>query len=218
MQHGNIAPVDLAQAAIGPGMALFSRYSRVLEADGQPMRVRAALGLINQVLDEVLAEQESEFDSATRWAVAWFEQFGMKEGAYGIAETLSKAKNTAVDGLVNDGFLAAKRGKVRLLLREELASDWDPFTDKRLTVWEIVQQLVRALEQDGEQGAATILRKVGSFGEVARDLAYRLYTTCERKKWAQEALGYNALVVAWPEIKRLAAQGDLPQQQEGLFT
>ncbi len=120
LQHGNIAPVDLAQAAIGPGMAVFSRYRQVLEADGQPMRVRTALQLINAALDEVLAEQEAEFDAATRWAVAWFEQYGMNEGPFGVAETLSKAKNTSVEGMVEAGIVAAGGGKVRLRRRGEL--------------------------------------------------------------------------------------------------
>jgi len=204
LQRGNIAPVDLAQAAIGPGMAVFSRYSKVIEADGSPMRVRTALALINQTLDEVLAEQEGEFDADTRWALAWFEQFGMTEGPYGVAETLSKAKNTAVQGMVEAGILSAKAGKVRLLKRDELSDDWDPATDRRLTIWEVSQYLIRALQQHGESGAAELVRKIGSLGEVARDLAYRLYSICERKKWAQEALPYNSLVVAWPEITRLA--------------
>jgi putative DNA methylase len=216
LQHGNMAPVDLAQAAIGPGMAIFSRYARVLEADGTPMRVRTALALINQVLDEVLAEQEGEFDADTRWAVAWFEQSGFDEGLFGTAETLSKAKNTAVDGMVESGILVAKAGKVRLLPREELADDWDPGTDRRIAVWEVTQHLIRALEHQGETAAAALVQKVGGLGEVARDLAYRLYGICERKKWAQEALAYNSLVIAWPEIVRLAGQGS-PQVQEDLF-
>src|SRR5579859_6439864 len=130
LQRGLIAPVDLAQAAIGPGMAVFSRYSKVLESDGTPMRVRTALQLINQALDEVLAEQEGEYDADTRWAVAWFEQYGMDEGPYGVAETLSKAKNSAVGALVEAGILQAQGGKVRLLNRNELSSDWNPATVK----------------------------------------------------------------------------------------
>jgi putative DNA methylase len=120
LQRGSIAPVDLAQAAIGPGMAVFTRYAKVMETDGSAMSVRTALGLINQALDEVLAEQEGEFDADTRWALAWFEQFGMEEGAFGVAETLSKAKNTAINGLVDAGVVKARAGKVRLLRREEL--------------------------------------------------------------------------------------------------
>jgi len=133
LQQGNIAPVDLAQASIGPGMAVFSRHARVMEASGKPMTVRTALALINQTLDEVLAEQEAEFDADTRWALAWFEQHGMEEGPFGDAETLSKAKNTAVNGLVEAGIVSARGGTVRLLGREELPADWDPAKDKRLT-------------------------------------------------------------------------------------
>ena len=205
LQRCHIAPVDLAQAAIGPGMAVFSRYSKVIEADGSPMTIRTALSLINQTLDEVLAEQEGEFDSETRWAVAWFEQFGMNEGPYGVAEILSKAKDTAVSGLVAAGMLSAKAGKVRLLSRDELQDIWEPSSDKRVTVWKIVQYLVRSLDKGGEADAAALLQKVGgALGEIAHDLAYRLYTISERKKSAQEALAYNSLVVSWPEITRLA--------------
>ena len=206
LQQGNIAPVDLAQAAIGPGMAVFSRYSKVVESDGSPMRVRTVLQLINQELDTVLAEQEGEFDGDTRWAIAWFDQYGVSEGAYGIAETLSKAKNTSVEGMVEAGIVVARSGKVRLLNRDELPGDWHPGRDRRVTVWEVAQHLVHALDKRGEGGAAALLAQLGGEGEIARDLAYRLYTTCERKGWAQEALAYNSLVVAWPEIRRLALE------------
>src|SRR5205085_4845345 len=134
LQHGNIAPVDLAQASIGPGMAVFTRYAKVMETDGSAMTVRTALGLINQALDEVLAEQEGEFDGDTRWALAWFEQYGMDEGPFGVAETLSKAKNTAVNGLVEAGVIKARGGKVRLVKRQELPDDWEPTQPGRLTV------------------------------------------------------------------------------------
>ncbi len=204
LQHGSIAPVDLAQSAIGPGMAVFTRYSKVMENDGSPMTIRTALGLINQTLDEVLSEQEGEFDTDTRWALAWFKQFGMDEGPFGVAETLSKAKNTAVSGLVEAGVVKARGGKVHLVKREELPEDWEPRKDKRLTIWEVTQYLIRTLDQKGESGAAALLHKVGGLGETARDLAYRLYTICERKKWADEALAYNGLVIAWPELTKLA--------------
>ncbi len=219
LQHGNIAPVDLAQATIGPGMAIFSRYTKVLEANGATMHVRTALQLINQALDEVLSEQEGEFDSDTRWAVAWFEQYGAQEGSFGIAETLSKAKNSSISGLVEAGLIVARGGKVRLLRRDELPTDWDPSTDKRLTVWETAQHLIRALERDGETGAAALLAKMGERGEVARDLAYRLYTLCERKGWADEALAYNSLVIAWQGIGQMASRQavETPRQQE-MFT
>lgn len=213
LQQGNVAPVDLAQAAIGPGMAVFSRFSRVVEADGSVMAVRTALSLINQVLDEALSEQEADFDGDTRWAVAWFEQHGMNPGPFGVAETLSKAKNTAINGLVAAGILESKRGKVRLLDRTELPDTWDPAVDARLTVWEVAQHLIDALESGGEDEAAALLRKVGGLGETARELAYRLYVICERRKWAKEALAYNALVVSWPEISRLASTKRAPAEQ-----
>jgi putative DNA methylase len=206
LQRGNIAPVDLAQAAIGPGMAIYSRYRRVLEADGSAMHVRTALALINQALDAYLAEQEGEYDADTRWALAWFEQFGFEEGPFGDAETLSKAKNTSVGGMVEAGILAARGGKARLLRREELPADWDPGTDRRLTVWEVTQQLIRTMQERGEPAAASLLAQVGGLGDTARDLAYRLYTICERKGWAVEALPYNGLVVAWSEVGRLAVE------------
>ena len=206
LQQGSIAPVDLAQAAIGPGMAIFSRYGKVIESDGSTMPVRTALSLINQALDEILAEQEADFDPDTRFAIAWFEARGTAEGPYGEADVLARAKNTAVGGLEEAGILVARAGKVRLLRRDELAEGWDPARDRRLTVWEITQHLIRHLETGGESSAAELLRAVGGLGDVARELAYRVYTICERKGWAQEALGYNALVVAWPEIARLAAE------------
>ena len=217
LQSGNIAPVDLAQAAIGPGMAVFSRYVKVIESDGEKMSVRTALALINGVLDEVLAEQEGEFDADTRWAVAWFEQYGMDEGDFGVAETLSKAKNTSVEGLVEAGLLASRGGKVQLLRREQLPDDWDPATDTRLAEWEATQYLIRALDRQGEIGAADLLRKLGGdYGEKARDLAYRLYSIAERKKWANEALAYNSLVIAWPEISKLARKA--PASSDGTQT
>jgi len=218
LQQGSIAPVDLAQATIGPGMAVFSSYAKVLEPDGSAMTVRTALGLINQALDEVLHEQESEYDQDTRWAVAWFEEMGTSLGEYGRAETLSKAKDTSIDGLARAGILEAKAGKVRLLSRDELPEDWDPTEDKRLTVWEVTQYLIRALDTQGEEAAAELLRQVGlSYGEIARDLAYRLYVICERKKWAQEALAYNSLVVAWPEVTRLASRAPEQAGQQSML-
>ena len=207
LQRGNIAPVDLAQAAIGPGMAVYTRYAEVLDADGKPLSVRAALTLINQTLDEALTEQEGDFDADSRWALTWFEQSGFAEGDYGIAEQLSKSKNTSVAGMVEAGILSSGRGKVRLLKPSELPSDWDPTTDPRLTAWEIVHQLIRSLEAGGEGAAATLVAKLGTKAEVARELCYRLYTLSERKKRAAEALAYNGLVQSWPEITRLAREG-----------
>jgi putative DNA methylase len=200
LQKGNIAPVDLAQAAIGPGMAVFSRYGRVLESDGSAMRVRAALGLINQSLDEVLSEQEGEFDPDTRWALAWFEQHAFDDGLYGEAEVLATAKALSISGLAETGILHSRAGKVRLLRRDELPENWNPSAEHRLTVWAVTQHLIRSLDKNGETATATVASKVGGLAEIARDLAYRLYILCERKGWAEEAGYYNSLVVSWSAI------------------
>jgi putative DNA methylase len=220
LQRTNIAPVDLAQAAIGPGMAVYTRYAKVLDADGKPLPVREALTLINQTLDEALAEQEGDFDADSRWAIAWFEQSGFAEGEYGTAEMLSKAKNTSVEGMKTADILdrKSKGGKVRLLKPSELPANWDPTTDPRLTAWEVVHRLIRALDTGGEGAAAALVAKIPSKAETARELAYRLYTVCERKKRASEALSYNGLVQSWPEISRLAREGGTPRtSQAGLF-
>ena len=213
LQHGNIAPVDLAQAAIGPGMAVYSRYATVLEADGKPLSVREALAVINQTLDEVLTEQEGDFDADSRWALAWFEQLGFTDGEYGVGETLSKAKNTSISGMVDTKIVVSKAGKVRLVKPDELSPGWDPTGHRRLTAWEIVHQLIRALEGGGESAAARLVAQLGTRAEIARELAYRLYTVCERKKRAAEALSYNGLVQSWPEITRLARE-ERPVQVE----
>ena len=213
LQRGNIAPVDLAQAAIGPGMAVYTRYAKVLDASGKRVSVGEALALINQTLDEILAEQEGDFDADSRWALAWFEQHGFDAGDYGIAETLSKAKNTSVEGMVQAGILRSQSGNVRLLRPRELPSGWDPVDDDRLTAWEAVHHLIRVLDQGGEgAAAANLVRRLGGLSEVARDLCYRLYTVCERKKRAAEALAYNGLVQSWPEISRLARMDAQPGQ------
>ena len=219
LQRGNIAPVDLAQAAIGPGMEVYTRYARVLDAEGKSLSVRDALALINRTLDEALAEQEGDFDADTRWALAWFEQSGFAEGEFGVADVLARAKNTSVAGMAEAGILTSGRGKVRLLKPAELPVDWDPAADKRLTTWETVHHLIRVLEAGGEGAAAELVAKLGTKAETARELCYRLYTLCERKKRAAEALSYNALVQSFPEITRLAHQDEarLRAEQGNLF-
>jgi len=178
-----------------------------MESDGSAMTVRAALAEINKSLDEVLAEQEGEFDADTRWALAWFDQYGFGEGPYGTAETLSTAKNTSVDEMKEAGILLARAGKVRLLRAEELAADWDPATDERLTMWEVTHYLIRELDAGGSQSAGQLLAKLTPLqADAARDLAYRLYSLCERRKWAKEALAYNALVTTWGELGRRASE------------
>jgi putative DNA methylase len=201
LQLGNIAPVDLQQAAIGPGMGIFSRYKKVIESDGTPMRVRTALGLINQALDEALSEQESDYDAETRWALTWFEQNQFNEGSFGEANVLASAKALSVDGLEHAGILQARGGRVRLLKREELPIDWNPEMDRHLTVWKVTQQLIFRLATRGQGATQNLAGSIGGMAETARELAYRLYTLCERKGWAEEASYYNALVIAWPAIR-----------------
>ena len=217
MQQGNIAPVDLAQAAIGPGMAIFTRYGRVLDASGKAVSVREALALINETLDEVLAEQEGDFDADTRWALAWFEQSGFSEGKYGVAETLSTAKNTSVAGMVEAGILTSGGGNVRLLTPAELPQDWDPKQDSRRTVWETTHHLVRVHSQGGDAAAADIMANIGADAETARDLAYRLFRICDLCNRPQEALGYNALVRSWGEISGLATQARQVETQGSML-
>lgn len=218
MQSGNIAPVDLAQASIGPGMAVYSKYRQVLEANGEPLTVRAALQLINQVLDEHLAEQEGDMDGDSRFAVAWFEQYGYKEEAFGAADVLARAKNTSVDGLVNAGILRAAAGKVQLLTWQEMDPGWDPQTDRRPTVWEATHHLVERLNVHGEEGLALLLARMpAALAANARDMAYRLYSVCERKGWADYAREYNALVVSWGEGQERAAQVRTEGRQGKLF-
>lgn len=204
LQAENIAPVDMAQSAIGPGIAIFSRYSRVIEADGRTMSVRAALAIINEVLAEVLSGESSEFDSETRFAVTWFEQFGHSSGSFGDADTLAKAKNTSVVGVIDSGIAVSRDGRVRLLNHHELRAGWDPVTDSRVTVWEATHYLIRALEES-ELEAATLLSRLGEgFGDQARQLAYLLFDVCSRRKWASEGGAYNMLIAVWPDLDRMA--------------
>ncbi len=215
LQRANIAPVDLAQAAIGPGMAIFTRYAAVFDPNtGRRITVGEALSFINQALDEILTAQEGSFDTDSRWALAWFDQHGFEPGEYGSAETLATAKNTSVNGMVRAGIIHAQAGRVRLLRPRELPADWDPAADDRLTTWEVVHHMIRALEQLGEVKTAALLRRLGGAAEGARDLCYRLYTICERKQRAAEALDYNGLVQAWPELRNLSLADELMSQTE----
>lgn len=214
LQQGNIAPVDLAQSAIGPGMAVYTHYARVVDPSGKNVSVRDALTLINEVLDETLAEQEGDFDADTQWAIVWFDQHGFAEGPFGDADNLARAKVTAVAGMMEAGILHSKGGKVRLLKPDELPSGWDPREDKRFTIWEAVHHMVKNLNEKGETGAAELLAKLGSTGDIARELAYRLYNLCERKKRSAEALNYNNLVQSWPEIVNIATANPLPEEPE----
>lgn len=220
LQQANIAPVDLAQAAIGPGMAIYSQYSRVREASGDALRVRGALALINQALDEVLAEQDEEYDNATRWAISWYESHGMKEGPYGDAEGYARARNVAVDDLAHDGVVISGRGKVRFVWREEfpaIDATWTPVGND-VSDWTIMQRLAHAV-QSGQDAAAAVKalidRTLPGRSDTARDLAYRVFNIAERKGWNREALVYNTLVQNWSDVERLSSQlapSDIEQQ------
>ena len=217
LQRGNIAPVDLAQAAIGPGMAVFSSYSSVLEADGNPMRVRTALQIINAELDAYFTEQEGDLDTDTRFCVSWFEQYGMRDALFGDADVLARARDTSVEGIVESGILRARAGRVRLLARDEYPDEWDPTADRRINTWECTQHLIRALDQGGETAAARLANQLGSEQvENARALAYRLFAICERKGWAQEAIAYNTLITSWTHIQEARTNYEAQEAQQEL--
>jgi putative DNA methylase len=206
LQQGKIAPVDLPQAAIGPGMAVFTRYSAAIENDGSGMRVRSALERINEVLDEVLAEQEGDFDSGTRFAIAWYRQHGYGVGKFGDADNMARARNTAVEGLERSGVLTSRAGKVALIRPADLPSGYDPLADVRLTTWEVVHHLIRILEAGGLDAAGRFLARVKARPngtvrtDVAKELAFLLFSIADTKKWSKEAVSFNTLGTAWTDI------------------
>lgn len=198
MQSGSIAPVDMAQASIGPGMAIYTRYKKVLETDGSRLTVRTGLQLINHELDAYLAEQEGVLDADSRFAVAWFEQLSFNTGAFGQADVLARAKNTSVETVANAGLLQSGAGKVRLYHWSELDTGWDPTSALHPTVWQATHQLINRFNTYGEHGVAQLLLKTPpDLAATARQLAYRLYNICERKGWSEYAYDYNALVISW---------------------
>jgi putative DNA methylase len=206
LQQGSIAPVDLAQAAIGPGMAVFTRYRTVVEADGAPMTVRTALALINQALDEVLSEQEGDFDADTRFCVKWFSQFGWDEAEFGHADQLSRSTNTSVEGLVRGGIFWARAGRARLLAPDDLSPDWDPLTDVRVSGWELVVRLAKALTEKGVDEAARLMASASQRIdlETSKELAYLLYSLCEKRGWTDSALLFNGLGTSWSDLAAAA--------------
>ncbi|CAK0753673.1 putative DNA methylase [Gammaproteobacteria bacterium] len=202
-----VAPVDLSQAIIGPGMAIFSQYAAVLEADGKPMSVRTALQLINRFLSD------DDFDHDTQFCLAWFDQQGWAEGRYGEADVLARAKGTSVGGLQTSGVVESGGGKLRLLRWSELPTDWNPETDTRTPIWEALHHLIRALNQQGESAAGSLLAHMPTRADPIRTLAYRLYTLCERKGWAEDARAYNELVTAWSGIEQAASEAGIVDSQ-----
>ncbi|WP_319055211.1 DUF1156 domain-containing protein [Streptomyces europaeiscabiei] len=229
LQEGNLAPVDLPQSAIGPGIAVFSRYAKVTEPDGSPMRVRTALGLINDVLADVLNEQEGEFDQDTRWAIRWFEQFQWGKGMFGDAETLAKAYNVSVKGLQDAHITASGDSKVWLVAPAALPESYDPETDSRISVWEAAMHLSRVLDGKGAQSgvgpAGELLAGIRARGEfdedTIRDLAHLLYSICDRKRWSESGQRFNNLASAWSDLQTEARaaekRGPRKPQHQPLF-
>ncbi|WP_198926029.1 DUF1156 domain-containing protein [Acidithiobacillus thiooxidans] len=206
-----VAPVDLSQAIIGPGMAIFSQYSAVLEADGTPMRVKTALQLINRFF------AEDDFDHDTQFCLSWFEQQGWATGKFGEADVLARAKGTSVGHLSESGVVGSSGGNLRLLKWAELPREWPPVTHSKAPIWQALHQLIRALHQDGETTAGALLARMPDQAEAIRALAYRLYTLCERKSWAEDARAYNELVAAWNGIEQAAGELGIVETQRPLI-
>ena len=219
LRSGGIAPVDLAQAAIGPGMGVFSSFAEVIGSDGERMSVAEALGEINAVLDEVLSDQDDELDPDTRWCLTWYETRGFSSGPYGDAETIAAARNSSIDALKRSGVLEAAGGRVRLLAPADLDADYDPLVDDRISHWEVVLHLARALEADGIDGAARILagaKARGLSADALRSLAYRLYSISERHGWTDAGIAFNSLGSSWPEIVAADSGAPVRGAQEAL--
>jgi putative DNA methylase len=218
LQQGAIAPVDLPQAAIGPGMAVFSRYARVIEDDGTPMTVRSALARINEILDQVLNEQEGDFDSATRLAIAWYRQHSYGQGEFGAADSLARARNTSVDAVVREGIISSAAGKVKLLASSELSLDYDVRTDDRVGIWEVLHNLIAQTEATGTQGAGAFLGAVRERSEepvdleLVKELAFLLFHVAEGNGWTQDAILFNNIATTWPEIIEASRQAPVEAQ------
>lgn len=210
LQQGQIAPVDLPQAAIGPGMAVFSRYSAVLEPDGSTMTVRAALGRINEILDQVLNEQEGDFDTTSRFAIAWYRQHAYGTGRFGNADSLARARNTSVDGMARDGILLSRAGNVQLIKPADLPTSYDVLKDTHISTWEVLHYLIRALERDGLAAAGGLLQ--AALGrpdravepDLIKELAHLLFRIADANSWTKDSLSFNSLVTSWPEVLAVA--------------
>ncbi|PFG08823.1 MULTISPECIES: DUF1156 domain-containing protein [unclassified Marinobacter] len=211
-----IAPVDLSQAAIGPGMAIYSKYKAVLNQDGSRMSVHDALVFINRAITEYLSPDSGNFDADTQFCSSWFEQYGWSSGHFGEANVIAQAKGTTVDGVKSAGVAESGSGKVRLLRWAEYESDWDPTKDERTPIWEACHQMIRRLNNHGESAAGELLAKMPENGEAIRQLAYHLYTLCERKKWAEEARAYNELIASWHAIVAASHSLGHKDEQQGM--
>jgi putative DNA methylase len=217
LEQGSIAPVDLRQAAIGPGMAVFSRYARVNEPDGQRMRVRTALSLINQVLDEKLSQLEGDVSADTRWCVEWFKGHGFDAGPFGEAETLSKGTDTGIAALDRAGVLEARAGKVALLAVQDISANYDPAHDDRVSEWKICLHLAKRLKDQGVDAAARLMADVRDVVDLddVKELAYLLYSIAEKKGWAETALVFNGLGTSWSDLEDATRKLSGPTQVQG---
>ncbi len=206
LEQGHIAPVDLPQAAVGPGMAVFSRYSRVIEADGSQMTVRSALSRINEILDEVLNDQEGEFDAITRFAIGWYRQYGYSTGKFGDANNLANARNTSVDSMAKSGIVTSAAGNVKLIAPSDLPKDYDPTEDDLISAWEVLGHMIRVLDEDGLGAAAALLEAATSRPEdpvdqeSIKELAFLLFSLAEKNGRTGDALDFNKLATSWPDI------------------
>lgn len=223
LQQGRIAPVDLPQAAIGPGMSVFSRYASVIEADGSPMSVRSALARINEILDQVLNEQEGDFDAATRFAIAWYRQHGYGTGKFGDANNIANARNTTVEAMDRSGILKSAAGKVKLLAPGALPTEYDPTLDEQISAWEVLHHMIAVLEGGGIDAAAALLAAAGARTEgpidadLVKELAYLLFPLAEKNGWTKDALAFNTLATAWPEILDAARKSTVDQPEQASF-
>jgi putative DNA methylase len=220
LQQGQIAPVDLPQAAIGPGMAVFSRHSAVLEPDGTQMTVRSALARINEILDQVLNEQEGDFDAPSRFAIAWYRQHGYSVGKFGDADNLARARNTSVDVMDRDEILTSRAGNVQLIRPADLSWDYDVLRDTHTSNWEALHHLIRVLERDGIAPAgdflqAALARPDGAVdADLVKELAHLLFRIAEGNGWTKDALSFNNLVTSWPEILEVARSQPTPMEKQ----
>ncbi|MEW1934442.1 DUF1156 domain-containing protein [Rhodococcus sp. NPDC079359] len=223
LQQGQIAPVDLPQAAIGPGMAVFSRYGAVLEPDGRKMTVRSALARINQILDEVLNEQEGDFDATSRFAIAWYRQYGYGVGKFGDADNLARARNTSVDTMDRDEILTSRAGNVQLIKPAELSWEYDILKDSRTSNWEALHHLIKVMERDGIAPAGDFLRTAlnrpdeGVNTDLVKELAHLLFRIAEGNGWTKDALSFNTLVTSWPDLVEVARTAVNPTSAQGTF-
>jgi len=220
IRRANVGPTDIAQAAIGPGIGIFTRHAKVLNTDGSSMLVRDALKLINQVREEITSTGDADYDSETRFALDWFAAMGFEKGRSSDAITMTNAVNVSLDGVKGAGFFEAKSGAARLLKRDELPENWDPAKDNRATVWEACQHLIKRLtaESGGTEAAAALYNRLGALAEPAHALARRLYDICEQRQWAAEGRVYNQLHQEWDVIEKRAAELGQASDRRDLFT